>query len=123
MDGLDPLGRFVRAVGWTSIGLAASATAAPRRVAAAGGVLGADSAAVPVLVRLVAARQAAIGVAVLSRRPTEVRRNADLFLPLTALDAGAVLQGVRSGALDRRAGAMSVAVLAVNAAVGLGARR
>ena len=69
------------------------------------------------LVRMAAARQALIGLAVLTRRPTDVARSAGLFLPLTTLDAVAVLAGVRTGALHPRSGAMSLAVLAGNLAV------
>lgn len=108
------LPRFVRAVGWTSLALAAVGTAAPRRLAAFGGVANPAEAAVPVLVRLASARQAVIGLAVLTRRPTDVGRSARLFLPLTALDAGAVYTGVRSGALRPRAAAASTLVLATN---------
>ena len=116
------LPRFVRAVGWASVGVGAAAAAAPRQVASLGGARDVRPDLVPVLVRLAGARQVAIGLAVLTRRPTDVRRTADLFLPLTVLDAGAVLHGVGSGALHRRAGVLALGVLATDVAVGLRAR-
>ncbi len=114
---------FVRTVGWTSLGLAAVGTVAPRRLAEVGGVRACDGDLVPVLVRMAAARQALIGVAVLTRRPTDVRRSTNLFLPLTTFDAAAVLLGVRAGALRPRSGLMSAAVLATNVAIGVSVRR
>ena len=44
-------------------------------------------------------------------------RSAGLFLPLTALDAAAVLVGTRQGVLARRSAAMSLVVLATNVAI------
>ncbi len=76
-----------------------------------------DDAALPVLVRLVAARQAVIGLALLTRVPVDVRRSAALFLPLTAADLAAVSGGVASGVLRRRSAVMSAAVFGVNAVV------
>lgn len=114
---------FARAVGWSSLALAGAATVCPRQVAGTGGVRDTRHDLVPVLVRMAAARQALIGVAVLTRRPTDVARSTALFLPLTALDAAAVLAGVRSGALRRRSGLMSTMVLAGNIAVGVSVRR
>lgn len=119
---MNPLASGVRAVGWTSVGLGLLAAAAPRRVARAGGVADPSAAAVPVLVRLAAARQLSLGLAILSRRPVPVGRSARLFLPVTVVDAAAVLAGVRSGALERRSGAYSLLVLATNVAVAVAAR-
>jgi len=118
----EPLGGLVRAVGWASLALAGVAVVAPRLLAGTLGLRDPGASAVPVLVRLVAARQASLGLALLTRRPTPVRRSADLFLPLTALDAAAVVHGVRNGALDRRAAAAAAAVLTVNAWVARRAR-
>lgn len=114
---------FVREVGWTSLALAAAPTMAPRHVARAGGVRETRHELVPVLVRLAAARRALIGVAVLTRRPTDVARSTSPFIPLTRLDAAAVLLGVRSSALHPRSGVMSMAVLAANVATGVSVRR
>ena len=90
----------MRGVGVVSVGLAGrgagpAARAGRRRRGAAS-----DDASLPVLVRLNAARQGVLGLALLTRTPVDVRRSAGLFLPLTALDAVAVLLGVRV----RRAG-------------------
>ncbi len=122
-DTSTPLPRFVRAVGWTSLALTALGAAAPRQLAAAGGVRDTGGGVLPVVVRLAAARQGVLGLALLTRRPTDVRRSAELFLPLTALDAAAVLAGVRSGALHRRSALMSLAVLGTNAEIARRARR
>ncbi len=113
------LQRLPRAVGHLSLVLAGIALVRPRDLAAAAGVrVAGDDRALPVLVRLVAARQAVLGLELLTRYPPDVRRAAGLFLPLTALDLAAVAGGV----LSRRSLAMAGAVLAVNAAV-LGAAR
>lgn len=119
MSGLQ---RFVRAVGQLSVGLAAVAVVAPRRVARAGGVrtAGTDP-AVPLLVRLNAARQLALGLALLTRRPVDPLRSAALFLPVTAVDAGAVLLARRRGLLAPRSTAMALCVLTTNVAVWLAA--
>ena len=114
MTGLE---RLVRGVGGVSVGLAAVGLLRPRELASAAGVRTADDASLPVLVRLNAARQGVLGIAILTRTPVDVRRSSGLFLPLTALDAVAVLLGVRSGVLAPRAAAMALAVLSVNAAV------
>lgn len=117
------LEHLVRAVGVTSVALAAAGLAAPRGLASVAGVVRPDSDALPVLVRLNAARQGVLGLALLTRTPVDVDRASGLFLPLTALDLGAVVLGVRSGALARRSLVMAGAVLATNAAVSLAARR
>ena len=64
-----------------------------------------------------------LGLALLTRRPTDVARSSGLFLPLTALDAVAVLAGARAGVLGRRSVVMALAVLATNAAVSRSAAR
>ena len=114
MTGLE---RLVRGVGVVSVGLAAVGLARPRELAAVAGVRTADDASLPVLVRLNAARQLVLGIALLTRTPVDVRRSSGLFLPLTALDAVAVVLGVRSGVLAPRAAAMALAVVSVNTAV------
>ena len=108
------LERFVRAVGWTSLGLAAVGIMAPRPLAAGAGLRNPAQDAVPLLVRLASARQLVLGLAILSRRPTDVARSARLFLPLTTLDAIAVGLAVRHGSLQPRAAAASATVLATN---------
>ena len=114
MTGLE---RLVRGVGVVSVGLAAVGLARPRELAAVAGVRTADDASLPVLVRLNAARQLVLGIALLTRTPVDFRRSSGLFLPLTALDAVAVVLGVRSGVLAPRAAAMALAVVSVNTAV------
>ncbi len=122
-DSTSPLQRLVQGVGVVSLGLGALATVAPRRVAAAGGVREPGAGPLPLLVRLVAARQVSLGLALLTRRPTPVGRASGLFLPTTALDAAAVLLGVRSGVLKGRSAVMATTVLATNVAVTLADRR
>ena len=118
------LQRLPRAVGQISLGLAGVALLRPRELAAAAGVrVARDDRALPVLVRLIAARQAVLGLALLTRTPPDVRRAAGLFLPLTALDLAAVAGGSAAGVLSRRSLALSGAVLAVNAAVLAAVRR
>ena len=114
MTGLE---RFVRGVGVVSLGLAAVGLVRPRELASVAGVRAADDASLPVLVRLNAARQAVLGLALLTRTPVDVSRSAGLFLPLTALDAVAVLLGVRAGVLAPRSAAMALSVLGANIAV------
>lgn len=120
---MTPLQRFVRAVGYASLAIGGLASVAPREVARCGGVRTPDDSSLPVLVRLAAARQISVGLALLTRTPPEVARAARLFLPLTALDAAAVLAGVRRGGLAPRSAAMALTVLGTNAAVALAARR
>lgn len=108
---------LVRGVGVVSLALAAVGLVRPRELAQAAGVRAPGDASLPVLVRLNAARQGVLGLALLTRSPVDVRRSAGLFLPLTALDAVAVLLGVRGGVLAPRSAAMALTVLGVNAAV------
>ena len=113
----------MRTVGVVSVALGALATVAPARVAAVGGVKDASGPVLPLLVRLVAARQVSLGIALLTRRPTPVVRASGLFLPVTALDAAAVLVARRAGALERRSTVMALCVLATNVAVRAAADR
>ena len=108
---------FVRAVGVVSVGLGGVGVARPRALAAAAGVRPTGDASLPVLVRLAAARQVVLGLALLTRSPVDVRRSAGLFLPLTALDAATVLAGTRQGVLARRSSVMSLVVLAANVGI------
>lgn len=116
------LQQLVRAVGVVSVALGAVATVAPERVAAAGGVRDAGSPVVPLLVRLNAARQITVGLALLTRR-VPVGRASGLFLPLTALDAAAVLSARRAGVLSGRSVVMALAVLTTNVAVSVADQR
>ncbi len=109
------LAPFGTAVGVVSLVLAAVGVVAPRPLARAGGVVDPAAPVVPLLVRFVAARQAALGLALLSRRPLDMHRAAGLFLPVTVVDAAAAVAGRRSGALSPRSTVMSLSVLAANA--------
>jgi hypothetical protein len=116
------LQRFVRLVGQVSVGLGVVAVVAPRGVARAGGVRTADTDPVlPLLVRLNAARQLALGLALLTRRPADPRRSAALFLPITGVDAAAVLLARRRGLLAPRSTVMALAVLTTNLGIWLAA--
>ena len=116
--------RFVQGVGVASVTLAAVGLLRPRVLTTAGGVVEPYAGGlVPLLVRLAAARQGVVGLALLTRRPPDLRRSAALFLPLTAVDAVVVLAAVRGGVLRRRAGVASLAVLVTNAAAAWHARR
>ena len=120
---MTPLQQLVRGVGVVSVALGALAVVAPRRVASAGGVADPSPTGVTVLVRLAAARQVSLGLALLTRSPVPVARAAGLFLPLTALDAAAVLHASRSGLLAPRAARAALVVLATDIGVSLLARR
>jgi hypothetical protein len=109
---------FVRAVGWTSLGLAAVAAVRPRALAAAAGVQTPDDPALPLLVRLCGARQAVVGLALLTRSPVDVGRSAGLFLPLTAADLVAVVAAHREGVVARRSVVMATVVLTTNVLIG-----
>jgi hypothetical protein len=119
MRGLPGL---VRGVGVVSVLLGGYAAVRPEHVATVGGVREPYVPVLPLLVRLVAARQVSLGLALLSRSPVDVRRASGLFLPVTALDAAAVLGGVRSGVLARRSAVLSLTVLATDVAVWRAAR-
>ena len=110
---------FVRGVGWVSLGLAAVGAVRPRQLAGAGGVQNTDDPTLPLLVQLNAARQAVLGLALLTRSPVDVQRSARLFLPLTAADLAAVVAGRRAGVLAPRSVAMATAVFATNLAIAL----
>ena len=115
-------GETVANVGESGSGKSTTALAAigllrPRELASVAGVRSSADASLPVLVRLNAARQAVLGLALLTRTPTDVGRSAGLFLPLTTLDAAAVLLGVRARVLAPRSAVMALTVLGVNVAV------
>lgn len=114
---------FVRAVGGVSVALAALGVARPRALTSAGGVVQVPGGGVvELVVRLGAARQGVIGMALLTRHPADLARSSGLFLPLTAVDAAVVVAAVRSGVLRPRAAAMSLAVLATNVGIALRVR-
>ena len=112
----------MRAVGVVSLLLAALGMVRPRALASAAGVRSSADASLPLLVRLAAARQAVLGLALLTRSPVDVRRSAGLFLPLTALDAAAVLLAQQQGVLRPRSVVMATTVLATNVVVAVRSR-
>ena len=65
----------------------------------------------PLLVRLAAARNIAMGAALLVTPAPQARRTTEVTLLLTALDAAAVLVARRGGDVARRSAVTSLAVL------------
>jgi len=72
--------------------------------------------ALPLLVRLVAARNIAMGAALLVTPAPQARRTTEITLLLTVLDAAAVLVGRRGGDVAGRSAGLSLAVLSLAAA-------
>jgi hypothetical protein len=103
-----------KGIGTLSIWLGTAALFAPRWIS---GVLGVrDTAArsdvaLPLLVRLMAARNIAMGAALLVTPAPQARRTTEVTLLLTGLDAAAVLVGRRGGDLAKRSVVLSLTVL------------
>jgi hypothetical protein len=103
-----------KGIGTLSIWLGTAALFAPRWIS---GVLGVrDTAArsdvaLPLLVQLMAARNIAMGAALLVTPAPQARRTTEVTLLLTGLDAAAVLVGRRGGDLAKRSVVLSLAVL------------
>jgi hypothetical protein len=109
-----------RSVGTLSIWLGTAALFAPRRLSALLGVRDAAArtdVALPLLVRLMAARNIAMGAALLVTPAPQARRTTEVTLLLTGLDAAAVLVARGGGDVARRSAVLSLVVLAT-AAVG-----
>ncbi len=70
----------------------------------------------PLLVRLAAARNIAMGAALLVSPAPQARRTTEVTLLLTALDAAAVLVARRGGDVARRSPVLSLTVLSAAAA-------
>src|SRR3712207_3624090 len=108
-----------KSVGSLSIWLGTAGLFAPRALPR---LLGVDEqatrgdAALPLLVRLIAARNIAMGAALLVTPAPQARRTTEVTLLLTTLDAAAVLIGRRGGDVARRSAALSLVVLAASAA-------
>jgi uncharacterized protein DUF4267 len=108
-----------KSVGTLSIWLGTAALFAPRALPA---LLGVDDGAtrtdvaLPLLVRLIAARNIAMGAALLVTPAPQARRTTEVTLLLTGLDAAAVLVARRGGDVGRRSAALSLTVLSVAAA-------
>ena len=108
-----------KTIGSLSMWLGTGALFAPRAITR---VLGVDEAAtrtdvaLPLLVRLIAARNIAMGAALLVTPAPEVRRTTEVTLLLTTLDAAAVLVGRRGGDVAGRSAGLSLVVLSLSAA-------
>jgi len=104
-----------RSIGALSVWLGTVALFAPRATTRLLGVR-ADAtrsdAALPLLVRLVAARNIAMGAALLVSPPPQARRTSEVTLLLTGLDAAAVLVSRRTGDVAGRSALLSLLVLA-----------
>ncbi|SCX53237.1 protein of unknown function [Klenkia marina] len=115
----DPWATTRMSIGSLSMWLGTVALFAPRRMAR---LLGVDARAthrdraLPLLVRLVAARNIAMGAALLVSPPPQARRTTEVTLLLTAVDAAAVLVATRKADTRTRSAVLSLAVLATSAA-------
>ena len=108
-----------KSIGTLSIWLGTAALFAPRALSAVLGVR--DTAAradvaLPLLVRLMAARNIAMGAALLATPAPQARRTTEITLLLTALDAAAVLVARRGGDVAPRSAVLSLVVLSTAAA-------
>jgi hypothetical protein len=106
-------------VGTLSIGIGTAALFAPRalpRLLGASETGTREDVLLPLLVRLAAARNIAMGAALLVAPAPQPRRTTEVALLLTALDAAAVLVARRGGDVARRSAVTSLAVLATAAA-------
>ncbi|MCZ2811612.1 DUF4267 domain-containing protein [Modestobacter sp. VKM Ac-2979] len=108
-----------KSIGTLSIWLGTGALFAPRAMTRALGVderaTGKDI-ALPLLVRLIAARNIAMGAALLVTPVPQARRTTEVTLLLTALDGAAVLVGRRGGDVADRSVGLSMTVLGLAAA-------
>ena len=105
-----------RAVGSLSIWIGTAALFAPRWIAGALGVrpdAARGDVALPLLVRLGAARNIAMGAALLVTPAPQARRTTEVTLLLTALDAAAVWTARGEGDVARRSAVLSGIVLAL----------
>ncbi len=106
-----------KSVGTLSIWIGTAALFAPRALPR---LLGADDAAtrtdvlLPLLVRLAAARNIAMGAALLVTPAPQARRTTEVTLLLTALDAAAVWTARAEGDVARRSAVLSGLVLALS---------
>ena len=108
-----------KSIGTLSIWLGTGALFAPRRLARVLGVRSAATdtdVALPLLVRLMAARNITLGAALLLVPASQARRTTQVTLLLTGLDAAAVLVARRGGDVAPRSAGLSLVVLATAAA-------
>ncbi|MEH3079051.1 MAG: DUF4267 domain-containing protein [Quadrisphaera sp.] len=105
-----------RTIGALSVWLGTVALFAPRAMTRLLGVrphATRSDGALPLLVRLVAARNIAMGAALLVSPPPQARRTSEVTLLLTGLDAAAVLTARRTGDVAGRSAVLSLLVLAL----------
>ncbi|MCZ2820483.1 MULTISPECIES: DUF4267 domain-containing protein [unclassified Modestobacter] len=108
-----------KSIGTLSIWLGTGALFAPRAMTRALGVderATGNDIALPLLVRLIAARNIAMGAALLVTPVPQARRTTEVTLLLTALDGAAVLVGRRGGDVADRSVGLSMTVLGLAAA-------
>ena len=108
-----------KTIGTLSIWLGTAALFAPRRLSRVLGVRSTATdadVALPLLVRLMAARNITLGAALLLVPASQARRATEVTLLLTGLDAAAVLVARRGGDVAPRSAGLSLAVLATAAA-------
>ncbi|KGH47583.1 hypothetical protein IN07_06790 [Modestobacter caceresii] len=108
-----------KSIGTLSIWLGTGALFAPRAITRALGVderATGNDIALPLLVRLIAARNIAMGAALLVTPVPQARRTTEVTLLLTALDGAAVLVGRRGGDMADRSVGLSMTVLGLAAA-------
>lgn len=108
-----------KSIGTLSIWLGTGALFAPRAMTRALGVderATGNDIALPLLVRLIAARNIAMGAALLVTPVPQARRTTEVTLLLTLLDGAAVLAGRRGGDVADRSVGLSMTVLGLAAA-------
>ena len=106
-----------KTVGTLSIWVGAAALFAPRWIAESLGVrpdAARGDVALPLLVRLGAARNIAMGAALLVTPPPQARRTTEVALLLTALDAAAVWTSRATGDVRPRSAVLSGVVLGLS---------
>ena len=106
-----------KTVGTLSMWVGTAALVAPRWIAESLGVrpdAARGDVALPLLVRLGAARNIAMGAALLVTPPPQARRTTEVALLLTALDAAAVWTSRATGDVRPRSAVLSGVVLAVS---------
>src|SRR5919107_4596285 len=99
-----------KSIGTLSIWLGTAALFAPRAITGALGVrdvAARSDVALPLLVRLIAARNIAMGAALLVTPAPQAKRTTEVTRLLTAPDAAAVLVGRRGGDVARRSVVLS----------------
>ena len=115
----DPWDITRKSIGSLSIWLGTGALFAPRALTRVLGVrpdATTGDVALPLLVRLIAARNIAMGAALLVTPPPQARRTTEVTMLLTGLDAAAVLVARRGGDVAGRSAGLSMTVLALAAA-------